>query len=525
MARLALYRKWRPLDFDDVVGQEHITAALKSQAMNACLSHAYIFTGTRGTGKTSCAKILARAANCTDLQDGNPCNKCAACQAILEDSAMDVMEIDAASNNGVDNIREIRDEANYAPSALRRRTYIIDEVHMLSGGAFNALLKTLEEPPEHVLFILATTEIHKVPATILSRCQRYDFRRISPEIIANQLEFIAKEEGISLAEDAACLLARRGDGSMRDAISLLDRCVVSNVPIDASQVSASLGLAGSAQILGVFCAVCAHDGAQALQLFYDCYIQGRDIFSLLDELLSLIRDVYITKSVQNPEAMLAASAYTVEELSQVKDVAPELLEFYVQTISETLSRLTRSAIRRADAEVCILKISRAQSATAAPSVIIPLQAHNAAEKATNAQVPTQNPQGHAEAVAKPTKKQVDAPIRTQSTSGGGDSELKERFFAALKGKRMNPAVASYIRLANYSAKGSQLEVEVDDEGLLFLERDTVLEILCNAAKEIGMLGVKLRAKGHAEVNASDENTSGLNDILSNAAGLGVEIKE
>ena len=180
MSHQALYRKWRPITFDDVVGQQHITAALKAQIQTGRLSHAYLFTGTRGTGKTTCAKILARAANCLSPVNGNPCNQCENCRAVLEDAAMDVSEIDAASNNGVDNIREIREEVNYAPTALRLRTYIIDEVHMLSPGAFNALLKTLEEPPEHALFILATTEIHKVPATILSRCQRYDFRRRRP---------------------------------------------------------------------------------------------------------------------------------------------------------------------------------------------------------------------------------------------------------------------------------------------------------------------------------------------------------
>ena len=229
---LALYRKWRPLTFDDVFGQEHVTTALRNQVAAGRTSHAYLFTGTRGTGKTSCAKILARAVCCENPVNGSPCNQCAACRSILEDSALDVSEIDAASNNGVDNIRDIREEAAFSPTALTKRVYIIDEVHMLSAGAFNALLKTLEEPPEHVLFILATTEIHKVPATILSRCQRYDFRRIPPEIIAARLNQIASEEGFTLSSPAATLLARLGDGSMRDAISLLDRSVSADGNID-----------------------------------------------------------------------------------------------------------------------------------------------------------------------------------------------------------------------------------------------------------------------------------------------------
>ena len=216
---LALYRKWRPLTFDDVFGQDHVTGALRNQVAAGRTSHAYLFTGTRGTGKTTCAKILARAVCCEHPVNGSPCNTCAACRAILEDAALDVSEIDAASNNGVDNIRDIREEAAFSPTALTKRVYIIDEVHMLSAGAFNALLKTLEEPPEHVLFILATTEIHKVPATILSRCQRYDFRRIPPEIIAARLNQIAAEEGFTLEGPAASLLARLGDGSMRDGLS------------------------------------------------------------------------------------------------------------------------------------------------------------------------------------------------------------------------------------------------------------------------------------------------------------------
>ncbi len=223
MSHQALYRKWRPLSFDDVVGQQHITSALKAQTAAGRLSHAYLFTGTRGTGKTTCAKILARAANCLSPKNGDPCNQCESCRAALAESAVDITEIDAASNNGVDNIREIREEVNYSPAALKMRVYIIDEVHMLSAGAFNALLKTLEEPPEHALFILATTEIHKVPATILSRCQRYDFRRITPAAVADRLLYIAGQEGLTLEKDAALLLARLGDGSMRDAISLLDR--------------------------------------------------------------------------------------------------------------------------------------------------------------------------------------------------------------------------------------------------------------------------------------------------------------
>ena len=220
----ALYRKYRPQTFDDVVGQRSITETLKNQLITGRLSHAYLFTGTRGTGKTSCAKILAKAVNCENLQDGNPCNCCAACRSIDSGGCMDVLEIDAASNNGVDNVRTLREDAVYTPSEVRRRVYIIDEVHMLSMAAFNALLKIIEEPPEHLVFILATTELHKVPATILSRCQRYSFRRLLPEDIGGRLNYVAYQEGIAIEPEAVSLLARLADGGLRDGLSLLDQC-------------------------------------------------------------------------------------------------------------------------------------------------------------------------------------------------------------------------------------------------------------------------------------------------------------
>ena len=243
----ALYRKWRPKTFDEVTGQSHITDTLKTQVASSRLSHAYLFTGTRGTGKTTCAKILARAVNCERPVDGNPCNQCPACRGILDGSILDVLELDAASNNGVDQVRALRDEAAYAPAAVKKRVYIIDEVHMLTPAAFNALLKIMEEPPEHLMFILATTELHKVPATILSRCQRFSFKRILPEDIVNRLEYVASQEGIDLPADGAALLARLADGGMRDALSLLDQCAVGGGTIDRARVLDTLGLSGQPQ--------------------------------------------------------------------------------------------------------------------------------------------------------------------------------------------------------------------------------------------------------------------------------------
>lgn len=288
----ALYRKWRPVTFDDVVGQEHITGTLKKQVASDRLSHAYLFIGTRGTGKTTCAKILARAVNCEHPVDGNPCNQCAACRGILDGSILDVVELDAASNNGVSDVRALQDEAIFSPASVKKRVYIIDEVHMLSVAAFNALLKILEEPPEHLMFILCTTELHKVLATIVSRCQRHSFKRIEPDVIAGRLSYVAGQEGMKLTADAASLLARMADGGMRDALSLLDQCSAWE-QIDTEAVRSALGLAGSRRIESLLEAVRASDSAQALTQFDDLWKDGKDPAGILEELGDLMRDVLL----------------------------------------------------------------------------------------------------------------------------------------------------------------------------------------------------------------------------------------
>ena len=292
----ALYRKWRPRTFDDVVGQTHITETLKRQVATGRLSHAYLFTGTRGTGKTTCAKILARAVNCEHPVDGNPCNQCDACRGIENGSILDVLELDAASNNGVDQVRALRDEAVYTPAAVRKRVYIVDEVHMLSTAAFNALLKILEEPPEHLMFILATTELHKVPATIKSRCQQFSFQRILPGDIAARLHYVAGQEGIQLTTEGASLLARLADGGLRDALSLLDQCAGTDGPVDEGRILDALGLAGnleSAKLMGM---VAKRDTQGALEDLARLYSGGKDVSTVLGELSTLTRDLLIRKT-------------------------------------------------------------------------------------------------------------------------------------------------------------------------------------------------------------------------------------
>ena len=301
----ALYRKWRPRTFDDVVGQEHITETLKRQVASDRLSHAYLFIGTRGTGKTTCAKILARAVNCEHPVNGNPCNECAACRGIESGGILDVVELDAASNNRVDDVRALQDEAIFSPASVKKRVYIIDEVHMLSTAAFNALLKILEEPPEHLMFILCTTELHKVLPTIVSRCQRHSFKRIEPDAIAGRLRYVASREGMDLTDDGAALLARLADGGMRDALSLLDQCSARE-HIDAEAVRDAMGLAGSQRIGSLFEAICAHAPDRALSIFDELWKDGKDPAGILEELADLMRDILILQvAPKGGEALLS----------------------------------------------------------------------------------------------------------------------------------------------------------------------------------------------------------------------------
>jgi len=413
---VALYRKWRPLTFDQVIGQEHITTALRTQVEQERVSHAYIFTGTRGTGKTTCAKILARAVCCENPKNGEPCNSCPSCLAILSDSTSDCSEIDAASNTGVDNIRSIREEALYTPTMLRRRIFIIDEVHMLSTSAFNALLKIMEEPPAHVLFILATTDIHKVPATILSRCQRFDFRRVSVSAISQRLMHIAQSEGYSLTEQASRMIARIGDGSVRDSISLYDRCMPYSGTVDEERVTQSLGLPESDAVTAIYESILSGDPASALEKFLELYANGKDIIAVFDSLLSLIRDIDIAKLTKKPEYLTANSMDRVKALSDRCDV--RTLEYHVSCVSELLQRLTRTAARRADGEVCLFKMALGCSAQPAPVYTAPAPAATAAP-VSRAAAPTAPASPAAAAPAKQTADEpvpAAAPVKAQTGS-------------------------------------------------------------------------------------------------------------
>lgn len=354
----ALYRKYRPQTFDDVVGQMAVTQTLKTQLLSNKMSHAYLFTGSRGTGKTSCAKILSKAVNCLQPENGNPCNRCEACRSIDSGACMDVLEIDAASNNGVDNVRDLRDDAIYTPSQVRKRVYIIDEVHMLSLSAFNALLKIIEEPPEHLLFILATTELHKVPATILSRCQRFSFRRISQEDIAARLQYVAYQENIDMDDSAARVLARLADGGMRDGLSLLDQVASATTgELNAEAVYRCLGIAGEQRCGELMAYIAAHETKNALELFNRLYTEGKDLAALLDELACLTRDLLVMQTAPGTGiTMLSGVASDREVSGLVQRFSSGELVRMMNLIQQTMAGFTRSASRRMDAELCILNL-------------------------------------------------------------------------------------------------------------------------------------------------------------------------
>lgn len=350
----ALYRKWRPRTFDDVVGQEHVTDTLKNQIMSGRLSHAYLFIGTRGTGKTTCAKILAKAVNCQHPENGNPCNKCSSCLGIDDGSIMDVVELDAASNNGVDNVRALRDEAVFSPVSVKRRVYIIDEVHMLSTSAFNALLKILEEPPEHLLFILATTELHKVPATILSRCQRHSFKRIEPDSLAKRISYVADKENMRIEPNAADLLARLADGSLRDGLSLLDQCS-GNDMITAESVLSAMGLAGNLRIAELLNAVSDGDTEKALYIFNGMWHDGKAPATLLAELNSLLRDILMTKVAPKGGNELLSGGFDKATLSSfAKSMTPEELICDIDSIQAHIGSLRDGRDPKTTVELCII---------------------------------------------------------------------------------------------------------------------------------------------------------------------------
>lgn len=353
----AFYRKYRPKCFADVYGQDHVVSTLKNELSENKISHAYLFTGSRGTGKTTCAKILAKAVNCENMQDGEPCNRCEICKGMDNGTIYDIVEIDAASNNGVDNIRDLREEANYTPSRGKYRVYIIDEVHMLSIGAFNALLKILEEPPAHVIFILATTEVHKIPATILSRCQRFDFKRIQPETMAVRLKQVAVLENLTITDDAAVLIARIADGALRDGLSILDQCSSRSSNIDSDLVSQVAGLAGREALYSLADCISSQNSSKAVELIAQLYENSYDMERLCVEMINHFRNYLVVKTVKNNRELIVCTDNEYESLVEsAKNFTLEKIIFSLDLFQTTLTKIKGGANSRIEMEMTFIKL-------------------------------------------------------------------------------------------------------------------------------------------------------------------------
>ena len=412
-----LYRKWRPQTFTEVYGQPAVTTALKNELRSGRLAHAYLFTGSRGTGKTSCAKILAKAVNCLHPQDGDPCNECDNCRGIDAGTILDVVEIDAASNNGVDNIRDLREEVNFAPAVAKYRVYIIDEVHMLSAGAFNALLKTLEEPPEHAIFILATTEVHKLPATILSRCQRFDFGRIPAADIAARLE-----------NDAALLIARLADGGLRDALSLLDQCLSRSRDITADTVVEATGMAGREHLFRLARAVREHDGTTALTVLGALYDGSKDMERLCVEMIEFYRNLMVVKSVRKPEDLIAVSPAELQELhSEAETLTLGAVLHILDVLQGTLDRLKGGVSRRVEMETTLLRLCEPRLDSTPESMlrrIEDLEAGMVSQKPVVATTTATAPAPTPAPAEKPKEKPVPAPTAAPATPAAPVADMQ-----------------------------------------------------------------------------------------------------
>lgn len=356
-----LYRKWRPAVFTDVSGQEHITSTLQNEVSSGRLNHAYLFTGSRGTGKTTCAKILAKAVNCLNPQNGNPCGECEICKGIDDGSILDIVEMDAASNRKIDDIRQIIDEVQFKPAKCKYRVYIVDEVHMLTTEAFNALLKTLEEPPEHVIFILATTEVHKLPQTIRSRCQRFDFHRIPPKAIADRVEYVVSQENAEITESAALMLASVADGALRDALSLLDSCLAVSSHIDEEVVRNVAGLVSQTYLFELATAIINKNPTKSLEIIDRLYSESKDMARLCDELVEHFRALMLIKTIKNPRDILIMSDDEFEQaVTQSDYLSLADIVFYMDVLSRAYQRMGRGTGDRTELEMALVKLSAAE---------------------------------------------------------------------------------------------------------------------------------------------------------------------
>lgn len=539
----ALYRKYRPKSFDDVVGQEHITSTLKNEVLTGKIAHAYLFCGSRGTGKTTCAKILAKAVNCPDLRDGSPCGECEICRGIDDGSLLDVLEIDAASNNGVDNIRQLREDAFFTPSMAKYRVYIIDETHMLSTGAFNALLKIMEEPPSHVLFILATTEAHKVPATILSRCQRFDFHRIKSGDIAGYLEKIAGKEGVELTRDGALLIGRLSDGGMRDAVSLLDQCISQGSRITAELVSRTAGLAGSRPVLELAGLLAESRAGEALEMLAEFHAQSVDMTRLCEELISHYRDLMIFKTAKTPEDLVLCLPEEAEELRrQAEKMKMSAILYGLTVLQDVMSRMGRSTSRRTELEMAVVRLCTPGQDTSMEAVLTRL---DALEAALRSGIPVQQVPAAPPAENVPEKAPIsaalpvepaepEAPKRSEAAPGPGAAQpepfsgwqdVLERL------KKINPPLAAALKQSEAYQQGDLILIDAKDELFFKLVRQndfakkSLRDALAELTGRMFRLGPYRRSEQKPEPEQQRDDPLAQLARMAADAGVPVEIKE
>ena len=546
----AFYRKYRPSTFTDVVGQKHITTTLENAVKSGKKSHAYLFTGSRGTGKTSCAKILSKAVNCLNPQNGNPCNECEICKGIDNGAILDIIEIDAASNNGVDNIRDLREEANFTPANAKYRVYIIDEVHMLSIGAFNALLKTLEEPPAHVIFILATTEVHKLPSTILSRCQRFDFKRIPPEDMAVRLKEVAEKENLKLADDGAMLIARIADGAMRDALSLLDRCSSCEGEIDSAAVASSAGLAGREYIFELCDCILEKNSAKALEVIDKLYNDSCDMERLITELTSHFRNLMVSKAVKNFEDMIICSQGEIEIIrEQSAKTTLATIMSCIDILTASASTMKQGANRRTSAELCIIRlctpsldsdinallrrISELESAIASGKVTVKAQAPAPVKaevkpepKAEPTPAPVQQEAPKVQETVKEEPKPEPQPVKEEKTIVPENTgtvpfdiwpEVTEKLFAK------DPSLIAMLTGSSaFIHQNKYLLIKGSPVLELYLKTGDYSRIIKEAVAEVTGKTYTLAVYNNKQEEAPKNP---LSDLVAKAKSLGVEIKE
>ena len=546
----ALYRKFRPQTFSDVCGQEHISETLKNQVSTNRFTHAYLFTGSRGTGKTSSAKIMSKAVNCLHPIDGDPCNECENCKGIDSGEILDVVEIDAASNRGVDDIRTLREQVEYMPSKAKFRVYIIDEVHMLSIGAFNALLKTLEEPPAHVIFILATTEVHKLPSTILSRCQRFDFKRIPPEDMAVRLKEVAEKENLKLADDGAMLIARIADGAMRDALSLLDRCSSCEGEIDSAAVASSAGLAGREYIFELCDCILEKNSAKALEVIDKLYNDSCDMERLITELTSHFRNLMVSKAVKNFEDMIICSQGEIEIIrEQSAKTTLATIMSCIDILTASASTMKQGANRRTSAELCIIRlctpsldsdinallrrISELESAITSGKVTVKAQAPAPVKaevkpepKAEPTPAPVQQETPKVQETVKEKPKPEPQPVKEEKTIVPENTgtvpfdiwpEVTEKLFAK------DPSLIAMLTGSSaFVHQGKYLLIKGSPVLELYLKTGDYSRIIKEAVAEVTGKTYTLAVYNNKQEEAPKNP---LSDLVAKAKSLGVEIKE